>query len=165
MKVGIRKPSIDNLELEEITHRESGIVLNRDDYYIFNNDKVNRRHYENLVTLLECYKKVTAKKDYFGADANLLIKLCEDDIKIAPEFIDLHKKYNQVIPSYPAFKKLAMLYEKRKEFDCAATVCVQAIKFGFIDDGTKGTMYGRLSRMLKLADVDVDVEKYLQDNL
>lgn len=50
-------------------------------------------------------------------------------------------------PSSPGFKRLAMIYEKQKLYDLAASVCVDALAYGAYADNMKG----RLARMIRKA--------------
>ena len=64
---------------------------------------------------------------------------------------------------YSSYKRLAIIYEKRKEYMNAIDVCVRAIRAGFVDDDTSGKMYGRLARMIRLSGVDKPMEYYIGD--
>ena len=51
------------------------------------------------------------------------------------------------LPYYPAFKQLAIIYEKSGNLDEAIRVCEKAIEIGFTDDKTKSGMSGRLDKL------------------
>lgn len=107
-------------------------------------------HFRNLEHIQESYSKVTKNKNYFGKDADDVIYYAERDIAVAEEFMDIHKKYNQEPPfQYGSFKTLALLYEHRKEYEKAISVCKKAIDAGWGNDGTKGAMAARLKRLEK----------------
>lgn len=64
--------------------------------------------------------------------------------------VPLWEKYDRGVPeSTPAFKRLAMIREKRGDYEGAALACVQQLRLGVQGDGTKGGMRGRLARMVK----------------
>jgi len=86
-----------------------------------------------------------------------VIELCIKDIELAPLF----KEYwinnarifetPEALPPYPTFKRLAIIYEKQKEYQKAINVCNYAIQLGFYKDGTDGQLPGRLARLIKKA--------------
>lgn len=53
--------------------------------------------------------------------------------------------------NYDSFERLAIIYEKRKEYDKAIEVCMHAIQLGFSRDSTSGQMPGRMARLMKKA--------------
>lgn len=82
------------------------------------------------------------------------IKLCEDDISLAEKIKEYFEEWNEIqgykkIPSYPSFKTLAQLYEKMEDYYSAINVCISSIKLGYVSDGTKGGMQGRLAKLIK----------------
>lgn len=98
------------------------------------------------------------------------IELCLEDIKLAPVFrkynLELAKiinkrrsyvtgefdnNYNPMVEHYPAFSRLAIIYEKQKEYQKAINICKQAIELGFYKDGTTGQLPGRIARLIKKA--------------
>lgn len=50
------------------------------------------------------------------------------------------------------FKQLAIIYENREQYDEAISVCEKAIEYGFVDDGTKGKMPERITRLMQKRD-------------
>ena len=85
-------------------------------------------------------------------DTDTLIPLCELDVSIAEQFkeewaVQFPKDIR--LPRYPAFQKLAIIYEKAGNYSEAISICKLAIELGFDLDGTKGGMKGRLSRLEK----------------
>lgn len=93
-------------------------------------------------------------KSYSGDKAAKIELLCKQNLISLEMMCDEQKKNgfdSSVPPNVPAFKRLAMLYEKQERFDEAISICVSAIKIGATSDGSKGTMYGRLARMIKKA--------------
>lgn len=93
-----------------------------------------------------------------------VIELCKKDIALAEMFIKSQleiqnvrvangwseqKEAADVLPSFPTFKRLAIIYEKQKNYDEAIAVCQHAIELGFVDDGTDGQMPGRIARLMK----------------
>lgn len=49
----------------------------------------------------------------------------------------------------PAYVRLAMLYEKKEDYENALLICATAIKEGASLDGNRGQMQGRLARLIK----------------
>lgn len=131
-------------------------------YYSLYDNPIVKKHYENIEKIEPMYSVIYNLKSFGSPEAIQLISICEKDILIAEEFIQAHKSVGaDVPPSYASFKRLAMIYEKRKEYDKAINICVKAIKVGFIEDGTKGKMYGRLARMIRLSGKNISVESLL----
>ena len=93
-----------------------------------------------------------------------VIELCKKDIALAEMSRKAQEEIQQVrikngwadasvatIVSFPTFKRLAIIYEKQKDYDSAIAVCQQAIELGYSDDGTDGQMPGRIARLLRKA--------------
>lgn len=58
------------------------------------------------------------------------------------------RKNHMALPrSYPAFKKLAVIYEKAGKYDEAIEVCKKAIAAGYKQDGTEGGMTARVKKL------------------
>ena len=76
-------------------------------------------------------------------DREKCINYCKKDIKIAEEFVT---EFGEV-PRIPSFKRLAIIYEKRGQYDKAIAVCEQALDIG-TTDGTQGGFEGRKERLL-----------------
>lgn len=94
-----------------------------------------------------------------------LIQLCKKDISIAHSFNRAYRKkaaeeanrikmtkaerkrYVALPKSYPAFVKLAVIYERNKDYSKAITVCRKAIQAGYPDDDTQGGMKARIERL------------------
>jgi len=72
------------------------------------------------------------------------IEYCQKDIGIAAEFV---AEFGEV-PRIPAFKRLAIIYERQDRYEEALTVCDQALNIG-TTDGTKGGFEGRKERLRK----------------
>lgn len=108
------------------------------------------------------YSVVWHSKDFWSIEAEQLIKDC---IK-ATKYVIPFKTYYQVvaishrndpltpyavpleIPKFFPYIKLAIIYEKRKEYDKAIDICDEAIRLGLIEDGTKGKFPGRRARLI-----------------
>lgn len=86
-----------------------------------------------------------------------VIDLCLKDIALAPQVSEYYikaakidnEKIENALPVYPSFQRLAIIYEKQKEYEKAIEICQQAIALGFYKDGTTGQMPGRLARLIK----------------
>jgi hypothetical protein len=125
----------------------------------------NDNHFKNLTKIDSKYSALNSSKIYYGKNMDILIALCEKDIALASEFRQYNlKQYpTKNLPSYGTFKRLAIIYEKRKEYEKAAQVCARAIKMGFYNDGTDGQIFGRLARLLRLAGIKIDVDEYAKN--
>ena len=87
---------------------------------------------------------------------------CIKNIQLYKQLIAIDKKYGEKSPpNVPAYKRLAMLYEKQGKYEKAVTVCTDALRNGACGDG----MQGRLARMIKKADrIPNKDEKVLIEN-
>lgn len=94
-----------------------------------------------------------------GPEMDKLEQKCLHAISSLELLIPMWKKYNQPIPTMcePA-KRLAIIREKQCRFDDAAAICGKAIKLGMPDDGTKGGMRGRLAKMIKKGNLEINDE-------
>lgn len=94
-----------------------------------------------------------------------VVELCKKDIALASMYRQAQDEMQQVrvkngwaeaeqvqcIPTFPTFKRLAIIYEKQKDYDNAIAVCRNAIELGYMDDGTDGQMAGRIARLMRKA--------------
>lgn len=113
------------------------------------NAPVVRRHYDLLDQEGILYSKVHKSGDYHSSDAYHFEVICKEDISLAEEFVRLYKSHGQIVPRYPCFKQLAIFYEKQGNYHLAVTVCEEAIRLGFEEDGTQGGMTGRMEKLEK----------------
>lgn len=128
------------LRAEELHKRER-------DFY---NNPIIINHFKNLKDIEEKYSLLYKQKKFEGPEMDNLIEQCKLDISFADEFISLFKRYSKELPvSYGTFKRLAIIYEKRCEYEKAVGVCLRAIELGFTDNDT---MYSRLSKLRKLSE-------------
>lgn len=97
-----------------------------------------------------------------GDKMNVLISKCQDDIALAPKLIVYWQKYGDKPPAYEGYRRLCMIYEKQEKYGEAMKTCADAIRLGFVNDGSKGQMYGRLARLMRKSGVTVSIDEYLQ---
>lgn len=127
--------------------------LELDDKY----DKVLNMHFKLLEKIKMNYTVVMNLGDEFSPQMESVIEDCKRDISIAKEvynyYMEKAKLDNQpledYIPNYESFKRLAIIYEKRKEYQKALDVCQKSIDIGFYKDGTDGQIPGRMARLYK----------------
>lgn len=80
-------------------------------------------------------------------------KLCLEDINIADkykEYLDKNSEDNKPFYGmYASFSIYAKLCEKQGLSKEAIMICIKSLKLGFTIDGSKGSMRGRLARLIK----------------
>lgn len=105
----------------------------------------------NLLTQIrEKYSVINNVGSFLDVEGDRLIEICVQAMNIEAEIRDKRQYYeNHIFNMSEPCKTLAMIYEKRGEFQRAATICVYAIENGYTNDGTTSGMRGRLSRMIK----------------
>lgn len=97
-----------------------------------------------------------------------MIAVCREDIAILPFFraswncyeeeshreaygdgTDSKPEFADRIDYWESYRRLAMIYEKRKDYQQAINVCREALANGITKDGSKGGFVGRAARMAK----------------
>lgn len=124
--------------------------------------ELTNQYYDDLPKIDTQWSVLYNLKDFEGNNAKLYEKLCIKSIntfkKIYEEFCI---PYDTVeFTCVPAYKRLAMLYEKQKKYDKATYVCLDAIQHGVPNeygDNDGGKMYARLARMAKKSGLYDDV--------
>ncbi len=130
-------------------------------------DKIRNR-YRDIIDLHNDYWERYEKLYSVLLNGNLLqtpkaielITLIQADIDIAPQWrqmdMEMSKVYERTPQKYyPAFVRMALVYEKRGEYENAISICQQAINMGFDNDKTKGGMQGRIARLCKKANLNL----------
>lgn len=80
------------------------------------------------------------------ADAlELCEKYCWLDVELAPKVLECDWLKDARLPS---FQRLAIIYEKRGQYDKAIEICERALALG-LNDGTKTGFEGRIKRLKK----------------
>ncbi len=106
--------------------------------------------FELLTQIQEAYSVINNVGSFSDDAGNALIERCAKAIELESEIREKRNYYeNYVFDMSTPCKLLAMVFEKRCEYQRAATICVYAIENGYTNDGTKGGMRGRLARMIK----------------
>jgi hypothetical protein len=106
--------------------------------------------YDLCTEIKEQYSVINNVGSFDNEEGNKLIASCVEAIYIDDSTREKRDYYDSAKYEYcEPYKILSMVYEKRGEFQRAATVCVMAIDKGYTKDGTNGGMRGRLARMIK----------------
>lgn len=116
--------------------------------------KLSDQYYCDLTRIDTQWSVLYNLKDFNGNNAHLYEKLC---LKSINTFKQIYEEFcipyeTTEFTCVPAYKRLAMLYEKQKKYDKATYVCLDAIQHGVPNeygDNDGGKMYARLARMAK----------------
>lgn len=141
-----------------------------DDYYRIQKqyEFVLNKHYQNIEKINMLYTIANNLLLPNSNEMQQVIDLCLKDIELAPQILNYCKEiannYNDDLENhlmnYVSFQRLAIIYEKQKEYQKAIEVCQQAIQLGFYKDGTPGQMPGRLARLIRKANQEnIQIQK------
>lgn len=140
---------------------------------------LTNRHWVLLRQIDKSYSAILNKnkESYFTPEMEVVIDLCQQDICLADQFksyldemstaeIADHVPRSQISSKtrrYHSFQRLAIIYERRRDFESAIEVCNEAISLGFVDEDGGKTVYDRLARLCKRAGItftESDVSGY-----
>lgn len=108
-------------------------------------EKVSKKYFPLMLKIQKDWSALYNLNDYNGKLAEIIEEECLINIKQFQEMFNINAKYNKSSPeNVPAFRRLAMLYEKQGRFEEAVKVCKTACVYG-MDERS------RLIRMIKKA--------------
>ena len=103
-------------------------------------------YYDNLTKIEDTWSLMTTLKEFEGPRAEAFEKLCLKSTGLYFHINHIRKKYgDELFQNCPAYKRLAMLYEKQKRYEEAVEVCAAALRAG----STAEKMSSRYIRMIK----------------
>lgn len=106
---------------------------------------ISDKYYSLMDNIQKDWSVLYNLKDYTGKIAHKIEEECFEDIALYNKMREIDMKYGESSPTnIPAFKRLAMLYEKQEKFEEAIDICKQACSFG-MDERS------RMIRMIKKA--------------
>ena len=106
--------------------------------------------YALLTHIREMYSVIGSVGSFSDEAGGRLIDSCAEAIEIEEKIREKREYYeNTHFEMSEPRKTLAMIYEKRGDYEHAANVCAFAIRSGYPKDGTDGGMRGRMARMIK----------------
>ena len=110
---------------------------------------VVRRHFKIISSVEEEYSIWYNMGMPDDARKQKIISLCEEDIALSPivKSYFLESNPGEPLPSYESYKRLAILYEKTKDYERAHDVCLRALESGFVSEGGGRTVHSRLARL------------------
>lgn len=120
------------------------------------------QHFAYNERIGQMYSVAKAKGDPHSKQMNKVIEACKKDIALAEQCRDYWRKTDKSLrslPRYPSFSRLAIIYERRREYEEAIRVCRLALRMGYDDDGTEGGFPGRIARLTKKIGNDVEGEE------
>lgn len=120
---------------------------------------LQQRYFEKLEEVESRYSVLYNQRIITGPIMQDFLNLCYENVKDYKKLVPYWKRYNLGIPhNVPAYKRICMIHEKQEAYGNAVAVCAEAIQLGVIEDGTKGKMYGRLARLIRKCNFEVDPE-------
>ena len=130
------------------------VVINPVNY---NNDlnAKSSKYFSTLQEIESMWSVMYNLKLMSGEKADAFEVKCKENIVELYYMLDASKKA-KFDSSVPAYIRLATLYERQERYQDAINICVDAIKAGAIDDGSKGKMYGRLARLIRKSGIEVN---------
>ena len=118
--------------------------------------KIYQRHYQIIEKIkFDLYPKTINEKNAEDKNTFECIKLCYDDLSLAPMMVEYWKKDAEIrkekyVPlNYCSHKYLIMLLIKLGQKEEALKVCNYYINLGLYNDGTKGGLIARKEKILK----------------
>lgn len=112
-------------------------------------------HFKLLEKIGYQYSVAVNQENILNIEATKCIELCKKDIALAPMFKEywvkdcILRNQEPTLPDYVSYKRLSMIYEKQRDYFLAIMTCVDAVKLGYLRDGTNSGMQGRLARLIK----------------
>lgn len=114
---------------------------------------VSDKYYALMTKIQRNWSVLYNSKNYTGRLADSFEKDCLDDIAYYKKMYEIDLKYGVNSPkNIPAFRRLAMLYEKQERFEESVTICEEALLCG-MDERS------RMLRMIKKAGRSPSVEE------
>lgn len=110
-------------------------------------EEMYRWHLDASSIAYQEYKAANAETDLYSEKMEHAIYFLIKDCQLARDVRRYYESEGIEELKYPSFKRLAMIYEKREEYDKAIDICNQAIERGFTDDGTANGMTGRIEKL------------------
>lgn len=120
-------------------------------------DMINK-HYKLVEEINVKYSVARQLTTYDSPEMDEVVDLCKKDIQYAPIIIEYFEKLRETsedpedyppIEFYDTFARIAIIYEKRKDYDKGIDICKQAISLGITKDGSQGGYYGRMARLMR----------------
>ncbi|HJC49075.1 MAG TPA: hypothetical protein H9754_00600 [Candidatus Anaerostipes avistercoris] len=122
-----------NSDVWEIMKKENNWKFPKDSTEIFMEYQeevrpISDKYYRLLKIIEKDWSALYNSKDYNSALSNKVERECIDAIECFKKMRAIDIKYGEMSPkNIPAFKRLAMLYERRSDYERAADICKQAI--------------------------------------
>lgn len=160
--MGFFSKILDEIDSSIVSKSSAPNYVPYNESYFYNKDFLSKqkRYYNGMTKVENQWSVLYNLQTFDGELAAKYINLCRSNIK---SFIEMDRSGKQ-FRDYespvvvPAYKRLSMIYEKQKKYAEAYKVCIDAIKNGITQDGTKAGMKGRAARMLKKAEIIPDEE-------
>ena len=114
-------------------------------------------YYNGMEEIESMWSVITNLGIYNTNESDILINKCIKNIEDLTTMLKCANalKYDSSYPPHvAAYVRLAMLYEKREDYELGSAVCIEAINKGAINDNSKGKMYGRLARLIKKSRIE-----------
>ena len=109
-----------------------------------------RSRYSLLVTQIpKAYNALRSSGVFEGPAADEFLLLCNQAISLRKDILPQLEKGDWIFTHGEGYKRLAMVLEKRGDFQGAAEMCLLALRDGATSDGSQSGMVGRMARMLK----------------
>lgn len=106
---------------------------------------ISDKYYSIMEKMQKDWSALYNLGDYTGKLAVEIEQECIEDIMLYKKMKEIDSKYSKETPTnIPAFKRLAMLYERQGNFEQAVDICKKAYGFG-VDER------GRMLRIIKKA--------------
>lgn len=117
------------------------------------------KYSETLELIKNQWSNLYKSKDYNGKLASKIEKECYEAISYFEQVQDIDRRHNQpTMNGSPVYTKLALLYERRGDYEKGIEVCKMAIKVGMGE-------YGRMEKLIKKAGrIPTDEEMKLINN-
>lgn len=111
-------------------------------------EPISDKYFSQINRIQDNWSTMYKLNSYTGKRADEFREDCLENIQLYVQMAEIEKKYGQTPPpNAPAFKRLAMLYEKQGDYEKSISVCTKALINGAWGDG----MINRLARMIKKA--------------
>lgn len=105
-------------------------------------------YYPQMQDIEDDWSVLRDRKSYSGKKSEAFIHKCLENIDLYKRMIEIELRFGyRQPPNAPAFKRLAMLYEKRGDYEKSISVCVDALQCG----AWGGGMRKRLKQMIAKA--------------